>query len=312
MNNLNLIISEEDSQINFYLSNILDKLTFAEEDKIIYDLNNNSLSDIIDEASVNSLFSNIKIIIGNNFDIDKLLNNDIEYLNKYVKDINKSAYIILITNSVDARKNNYKIFKEYFNIINAAKNDIKEDINKYINKYLKDKGYKIDSVEYFLNKVSNDINNINSELNKLMIYKEEDKRITNSDIDLLISDQIDNVIYEFTNAILEDNTTEIARMYDNFKLDNITDDYLIASIANSFRQAITIKILYSEGKSNQEIAKYIGKKEFYVKKMLERLFSYTTEDLAKYINKLAQIDKNMKMSTGNEYMLELFLLDKDK
>ena len=41
-------------------------------------------------------------------------------------------------------------------------------------------------------------------------------------------------------------------------------DYLIASLANVFRQAYIIKVLYNDNKSNLEISKIIGKKEFYV------------------------------------------------
>ena len=38
--------------------------------------------------------------------------------------------------------------------------------------------------------------------------------------------------------------------------------------------------------SNFVIAKFIGKKEFFVKKTLDRLYRYTIDDLASYIKKL--------------------------
>lgn len=312
MNNLNLIIGTDSKQIDFYLLNILKKITYIEDNKITYDLSINSLSDILDEASMISLFSDNKVIIGNNFDINKLTDNDITYLKNYLTNINESAYIILIADSVDARKTNYKLLKEHFNIIDTTKADNIDDIYKYVLNRLKECKYKLNDINYFLDKVGKDINNINLELDKLMLYKADTKVITISDIDLLVVDNIDNIIYEFTNAFLEDDTDKIVKMYHNFKLQNVTVDYLIVSIANTLRQALTIKLMANEGKNNSDIAKIIGKKEFYVKKMLERIYRYSESQLAGYITKLALIDKNIKVGNSTDSALELFLIDKDK
>ena len=314
MNNLYLIIGENKENNDFYLQDILKKINTDEDNIIRYDLSESSFNDILDEASMMSLFSNIKVIIGNNFDISKINDIENEYLSNYLNNINKDVYIILIASKIDARLKNYKIFKDNFNVIETSKTNNKDDLIKYINNKCKDNKYKIDNAntEYFLNKVGNDINNINTELDKIFIYKCDDKTINRNDIDLLVTDNIDNIIYEFTNAFLENDLDLVIKMYNNFKLENVGFDYLIASLSNALRQAITIKILANDNKSNFEIAKTIGKKEFFVKKMLERLYQYTTNDLAKYITKLAKIDANFKSGKSNIDELELFLIDKDK
>ena len=43
----------------------------------------------------------------------------------------------------------------------------------------------MDNINYFLNVVGTDINNIINELNKLMIFKMDEKNISNNDIDKL-------------------------------------------------------------------------------------------------------------------------------
>ena len=313
MNNLHLIISNETSQTNFYLHKILDNIKYEEDNKITYDLDTSSFSSILDEASMLSLFGGNKVIIGSNFDLNKLNDNDLEYLNNYLKNINKDNIIILITSKIDARKSSYKVFKDNFNIINTVNVNNEDDIKKYIKKIVKDNGYEMTdmTINCFMIKVGNDINDMNNELNKLFIYKENDKVIDNNDINLLITDNIDTIIYEFTNAILDDDTGLVMKMYNNFKLQNISFDYLIASIANTFRQALIIKILHEEGRSNADIAKYLGKKEFYVKKMLERIYKYSQQDLMKYITKLASIDKKYKTGECTINALELFLISKN-
>ncbi len=311
-NNLFLIIGDDNKLIDFHFQDTLSKINYNEEDKITYDLTNDSFENILDEASMISLFSSQKLIIGTNFDLNKLNDNETDYLKKYLSNQNKDVYIILITSKIDARRSNYKLFKDNFIIINTNESDPSKDLSSYIKQIIKEKSFSISDfdIEYFLSKVGNDINNINSELTKLFIYKAETKEINTKDIDLLIADNIDNIVYEFTNAIIENDYNKVTSMYNNFKTQNVSFDYLLSIIANNFHQLLTIKILNNDGKSNLEIAKIIGKKEFYVKKNLERLYGYTITDLSKYITDLATIDRNFKTGKSNIDELELFLLTK--
>lgn len=311
-NNLNLIIGDNLELVNFYLSEIMNKIGYEEEKKIEYDMSISSLSDILDEASMISLFSNEKIIIGNDFNISNIKDEEIDYLDRYIKNINKDVYIILIASKIDTRLKNYRIFKDNFNIIDISKSKNDDNIYDFIKNYIKDNGYKIDkyNLDYLVSKLGNDINNIKLELSKIFMYKDDDKIIDRDTIDLLVADNIDNVIYEFTNAVLDRDYDKVSKMYDNFKIQNIGYDYLLVSLSNSFRQALIIKVLYNKGKSNFEIAKIINKKEFYVKKMLERLYNYTEEDICMIINKLATIDREFKTGKNNIDMLELFLIGK--
>ena len=312
MNNLYLIIGSNQEQINFYLYNILKDIDYLKENKITYDLTTSTLSDILDESSMMSLFSTTKIILGLNFTLDKLSKNDIEYLTNYLKSPNKDAYIILIANKIDLRVKESKIFKDNFKVIDTTKTNNQEDTVTYIKDYITNNNHQINSqnLEYLTNKLGTDIYNINNELDKIFIYLGKEKEITKDTIDLLINDKIDDIIYEFTNAILDNDYNKMIKMYQDLTRENIGSDYFIVSIANSFRQSLIIKILTNQYKSREEIAKVIGKKEFYIRKMQERLSSYTETDLTNYLNKLFIIDKNIKTGKSNFDMLELFLINK--
>ena len=312
MNNLYLIIGSNQEQINFYLYNILKDIDYLKENKITYDLTTSTLSDILDESSMMSLFSTTKIILGINFTLDKLSKNDIEYLTNYLKSPNKDAYIILIANKIDLRVKESKIFKDNFKVIDTTKTNNQEDTITYIKDYITNNNHQINSqnLEYLTNKLGTDIYNINNELDKIFTYLGKEKEITKDTIDLLINDKIDDIIYEFTNAIIDNDYNKMIKMYQDLTRENIGSDYFIVSIANSFRQSLIIKILTNQYKSREEIAKVIGKKEFYVRKMQERLSNYTETDLTNYLNKLFIIDKNIKTGKSNFDMLELFLINK--
>ena len=273
----------------------------------------NCFMDVIEEASMVSLFSKIKVIIVNNFVLDNLTEDELDYLEKFVNSKNSDVYIILISDKIDARKKSYKLFKDNFSIIEADKSN-DSDLSKYIVDRIKDNGYKIDNynVEYLLSKIGADINNINNELDKLFIYKSDDKNINREDIDLLVFNNIDNVIYEFTNAILDNDMDKVKLMYDKFMLDNVGVDYLISTIASSLRVSLIIKLLNNKNMTNSEIAKVIGKKEFFVKKSLDRLYRYTVNDLENFIVNLAIIDRNLKNGKDNVGRFDLFLFNREE
>lgn len=312
-NNLYLIVGEDQELINFYLNKIMKEIGLDEEKKINYDMNTSSISDILDEVSMISLFSSEKVVIGYNFDIGKINDNDRDYLIRYLNNNNSNdRYIILIAGKVDGRSKDYKIFKDKFKIIDLLQVDNGKDICKYVEDYIKDRGYKIDkyNLDYLVELLGNDINNINNEIDKILLYLNDDKVISREVIDKLVSDNIDNIMYEFTNAVLDRDYEKISKMYNDFKIENVGYDYLIGSLGNALRGALVIKILYNQGNSNNEIAKFIGKKEFYIKKMIERLYNYTVDDLCMMIDKLGIIDREYKSGKSNIDMLELYLLGK--
>ena len=312
-NNLYLIVGEDQELINFYLNKIMKEIGLDEEKKINYDMNTSSISDILDEVSMISLFSSEKVVIGYNFDIGKINDNDRDYLIRYLNNNNSNdRYIILIAGKVDGRSKDYKIFKDKFKIIDLLQVDNGKDICKYVEDYIKDRGYKIDkyNLDYLVELLGNDINNINNEIDNILLYLNDYKVISREVIDKLVSDNIDNIMYEFTNAVLDRDYEKISKMYNDFKMENVGYDYLIGSLGNALRGALVIKILYNQGNSNNEIAKFIGKKEFYVKKMIERLYNYTVDDLCMMIDKLGIIDREYKSGKSNIDMLELYLLGK--
>ena len=196
-NNLYLIVGEDQELINFYLNKIMKEIGLDEEKKINYDMNTSSISDILDEVSMISLFSSEKVVIGYNFDISKINDNDRDYLIRYLNNNNSNdRYIILIAGKVDGRSKDYKIFKDKFKIIDLLQIDNGKDIYKYVEDYIKDRGYKIDkyNLDYLVELLGNDINNINNEIDKILLYLNDDKVISREIIDKLVSDNIDNII----------------------------------------------------------------------------------------------------------------------
>ena len=302
--NLYLFYGNNKSIINNKINNIINKYNIVDNNIIKYDLEDN-LDNIIEEASMISLFGDTKLILINTTFKEDI---DIDKVEDYLKHYNNNTYIVFISNDkVDTRRKLYKLITKY-GTIEEVNND-NNYIRSYIKEYIKD--YKID-INYFLSKVSDNLDNIKNELDKLMLYKMEDKNITNSDIDDLVISNIEEDIFALTDSVITNNIDKSITLYNKFMDKNYEPVYIIGLLGNQFTLLYQVKKLYNMGKSNNDIASILGVHPYRVKLAIQNSYYYTEEDLIKYIYKLGNLDKDIK--TGNidkSLGLELFLINKD-
>lgn len=302
--NLYLFYGNNKSIINDKINNIINKYNIVDNNIIKYDLEDN-LDNIIEEASMISLFGDTKLILINATFKEDI---DVDKLEEYLKHYNNNTYIVFIANDkVDTRRKLYKLIDKYGSIeeVNSDNNYIRS----YIKEYIKD--YKID-INYFLSKVSDNLDNIKNELDKLMLYKMEDKNITNKDIDDLVIPNIEEDIFALTDSVITNNIDKSITLYNKFMDKNYEPIYIIGLLGNQFTLLYQVKKLYNMGKSNNDIASILGVHPYRVKLAIQNSYYYTEEDLIKYIYKLGNLDKDIKTGNIDKTLgLELFLINKD-
>lgn len=310
-----MFYSSDSGILSREVDNLRRRLNMSLDDTINYDINN--VSDIVNEASTIGMFSLNKFIVINidSYFKDKKDIPGINLLEEYFDNYNSNSYLIFICNSdtIDSRKKIVNLIKKNGIVKKIEAND--SYITDYINSYLKDNGYSINNsdVIYFINRVGSNINNITNELDKLMLYKINDKIITRSDIDLLTVENIDDSIYELVNAILKNDNKKAIKLYYNFINNGMDVNQMIAIVGSQIRLLYQVKRLYNKGKSNEEIANILEFKSVYrVKYLLSDSYYYSEEDLLKYLSKLSTIDEAIKSSNQDGNMLfELFIIKKD-
>ena len=315
MKNFYLLYSSDGAILNKEINDLEKKLDISDNDIIYYNIDD--IDGIINEASTIGMFSLNKFIIINmdSYFKDKKDIPNINLLENYFDSYNSNSYLVFVCNSdsIDSRKKIVNLIKKYGIVKKLEVND--NYLNDYVNNYLKDNGYKINNgdVVYFINRIGNNINNVTNELDKLMLYKINDKIINRNDIDLLTVENIDDSIYDLVNCILKNDNEKAIKLYNNF-IDNGMDvNQIVAIIAAQIRLLYQVKRLYNSGKSNDEIAKILEFKSVYrVKYLLSDSYYYSESDLVKYLSKLADIDNAIKTSNGDGNMLmQLFIVKKD-
>lgn len=313
MKNFYLLYGDDKAILNKEINDLKKKILINDDAVIYYDIID--INNIIDEALTIGMFSSDKLIIidSTSYLSEKKEVSNIGRLEDYFNNYNSNSYLLFISNSssIDSRKKLVKLI--------SGKGEIKkiEATSDYLVHYVKDylDDYEISgiNISYFLSRCGTNINNINNELDKLKLYKLDDKVITKDDIELLTQENMDNSVYDLVNSLLKNDSGRAIKLYREFTENGMDVSQIIAIIAAQIRLLFQVKRLYNSGKSNDEIAKILEFKSVYrVKYLLSDSYYYSEDDLLKYLLKLADIDRDIKLGNVNgNTLLELFIVQKD-
>lgn len=280
-----------------------------------YNLENTILDNILDDALTLSLFSQKKMIIVDNSYIftssvrKKGLDHNIDLLNKYIENPNPDTILIFVVNEekIDDRKKIVKLIKINGNVIEF--NEVK-NIDTFIKNELND--YKMDAVTInsFVNRVGDNLAIITSEIEKLKLYKNDDKIITKDDVFDVCSEQIDVDMNELTNSIVSKNISKSLKIYNELIKQGEEPLQIIIRLANQFRIIYQSKELTKKGYSNKDIADILGIHPYRVKKALEISYKFPSKELLSILKKLSRIDEGIKMGNMDKNIaLEQFILE---
>lgn len=280
-----------------------------------YNLENTILDNILDDALTLSLFSQKKMIIVDNSYIftssvrKKGLDHNIDLLNKYIENPNPDTILIFVINEekIDDRKKIVKLIKINGNVIEF--NEVK-NIDAFIKNELND--YKMDAITInsFVNRVGDNLAIITSEIEKLKLYKNDDKIITKDDVFNVCSEQIDVDMNELTNSIVSKNISKSLKIYNELIKQGEEPLQIIIRLANQFRIIYQSKELTKKGYSNKDIADILGIHPYRVKKALEISYKFPSKELLSILKKLSRIDEGIKMGNMDKNIaLEQFILE---
>lgn len=310
MNNNYLIYGVDKYLIDKEIDKIIKKNKIDNNSIIRYSLNEDSIDNILEDANTFNLFSDTKLIIVNDANIftssnDILTDKIINYLNNY----NDKSYLVftLLSDKIDNRKKITKVMSDKGNVIDLNKKEVNTN---YIISYLKENGYQINmsDARMILNKVGNNLFSINNELDKLMLFKLEDKVIDKNSIDLLINENIDSSLFALVDAITNKDKDKMLKLYHECLLES--DPIMIINmLANKYILLYQVKRLISDGYSDDKIAKELEVHPYPVKLARNICYSYSVKEILDIILKLANLDKDIKLGNVNgEVGLEFLLL----
>jgi len=295
------------------INEIILKEKIDENNKTEYNLENTALNDVLEDAMIISMFGGKKLIIVNNAFIFESTKTEIDlnFLEKYFDNYNKDTILIFITNEkIDERKKIVKKIKEIGEVKSfVIKND--NDIYSYLNNYIKKEGYTItnNSLRLLIKLVGTNVLNLEQEINKLMLYKENDKKIEEVDIKEIVSKNMEEEIFSLIDAITNKNIKKALDLYNEFIIRNEEPIKIIALLGNKFRLIYQAKKYYNMGYNKDLIAKNLEVHPYPVSLAIDLSYNYSYSELLNILSDLANLDKDIKLGNCNKYnALELFLI----
>ena len=234
----------------------INKITNGIKDIVKYDLSFNKIDELLDDASCISMFEDKKVLIGENAlfltSIKENINHNFDYLTKYIKDNNNHNIVILtvISDKIDERKKIVKDIKKYCKVIYKSLIQEKDMPNFVINEF-KENNYKIDykTAVYFVNYVGKNIDILSSEINKMIIYKDNNYVITKDDINEISSRGLKDNVFDFTNAIMNKDLNKMYECLNDLLIIGEDPIKIISLLANQFLFIYQVKLLDQNGKN---------------------------------------------------------------
>ena len=298
---------------DFLLKQELKKLMTGFEEINIskYDLNNDTMQDIIDDAKTISLFGDKKLIICENANLfTGQTAKDAEILESYLTKPNDLTTLIFIINNdkIDNRKKITKLMKK-----NGIIKDFSENINPitFVQNNLKDYNINISAINLLIDRVGNNPLILKNEIDKLKLYKGNNKFIDENDIlNLTVKTSYED-IFKLIDYIIDNNKDKALEILEEMFKNGEEAIKIIVILAGQIRIMYQAKVLIKKGLSEKNIADTLAIHPYRVKIALQKGRRYNENILLNYLSELADIDYAIKSGNLNKDLaLEMFILQK--
>ncbi len=280
-----------------------------------YDLENDFLENVIEDAETISLFDSRKLIVASNANfltgttVKKGIEQNMVVLENYLDHPNPDSILIFLVEKekLDDRKKIVKKLKQIATVkeFNQVAN-IEETIQTFFSPYI----IKRNDLKLLIDRVGNNLMILHQEVEKIKIYKGDSLEITEQDILELTTKNIDTDLFHFIENIVDHKLEQALESYHEMIHLGEEPIKIIILLANQFRLIYQAKQLYRQGYSEKDIASELEIHPYRIKLALQKGKTFTDDILLDYLNKLADLDYSIKSGKiDKEIGLELFLIE---
>lgn len=299
-----IVYGEDEYLVKKSIKKLISKNHKAESyDYNIYELQDSTIVNIINEIQIMSLFKKNKVIV---------INDSSNLWQKYIKEKkfvdalfnhNQKTMIIVKSLHIDFVVN--KEFKQ-FNIL-KIKNCTKMQLLLLVNKVCNSFKVNItqEAIDFLLENLPNNVNIFLNELSKLKLIN---KKITLDIVKDIIPKYFEENIFKTIGYILKKDYKSFWVQYNYYNIINYDKIKLINILAYQLELIRDIKILVNQKKNSEYISKILNISQFQVKILKEYLNS--SLNINNILLKLYELDYNIKKGKFDKNIaIDLFFLN---
>lgn len=266
-----------------------------------------SAGEIIDLAETMPFLSDKRTILIENSPFFK---SEGEKIAEYLNAVCDTTYFVFVEETVDKRSKLYKSIAKNGCVVEL--NGLSEEkIITWILGILKrdDKKITQNTMEYLISKIGTDMENIRSEVEKLICYCHEREVITKEDIDAVCVSQVTNQIFDMLDAMANKRQKNALQLYYNLLALKEPPMRILFLIGRQFNLLLQARLLKQKGYGDRAIAEKIGVPPFAATKYLNQASKFKLEDLRKAVDECVEADEAVKSGNRNDRLsVELLII----
>ncbi|MGN8818725.1 DNA polymerase III subunit delta [Oribacterium sp. HCP28S3_H8] len=218
-----------------------------------------------------------------------------ERLIEYLPTMPSSSHLMLIEDDVDKRNKLYKLIQKLGFVCELGEQDPRM-LAGWAARYLDRAGKKIRSstMTYLLTKTGSSMDNIVSELEKLIAYTGERDVIEDADVTEICSQNVEDRVFDMISELSLGNTGKAMQYYSDLLTLQEAPMKILALMRRNFNQLLLTKESMMQGMNRKDAAEYVHVSPWVVQKLMDQARHYTLESLVKYISRCMDYDEAIK------------------
>ncbi len=251
-----------------------------------------NLSEIMGLADTMPFFAEKRLIL---IEDSGLFKGSADELVQYLPNIPDTTCMLFVENQVDKRSRMYKAVKKVGYAAEMTRQDSGQ-LARWAAGLLAKEGKKItgSTMELFLSKTGDDMENIRSELDKLISYTLGRDVITAQDVETICTTQVTNKIFDMVTAISSRRTRQAMELYEDLLILREPPMRILFLIARQFNQLLLVKDMSEKGIAKSEMASRLKLPPFVVGKMLPQARAFTREQMLSYVRLCVDTEEAVK------------------
>lgn len=235
-----------------------------------------------------------------------------EALADYLPMIPDTTCIVFVEDAVDKRNRLFKKVKELGHAAEMKRQDSAQ-LARWAGTILAQNGRKItgSSMNLFLERTGDDMENIRMELEKLISYTMGSDVVTTEDVEAVTTVQVTNKIFDMVNAIVTRKTRLAMDLYEDLLTLKEPPMRILFLIARQFNQLLLVKEMTAKGTDRGTIASKLKIPPFVVGKVSAQAGAFTREQILSYVKGCVEAEEAVKTGKMNDRMaVELLITRK--
>ncbi|MEE0421533.1 MAG: DNA polymerase III subunit delta [Lachnospiraceae bacterium] len=266
-----------------------------------------NVKEVIDQAETMPFFADKRLILIENSGFFK---NASPELAEYIPQIPSETCMVFVEDEVDKRGKLYKAVKSSGRVVEMGRQNEKALMNWVLTALRREKkNITSSTMELFLTRTGNDMENISKELEKLLCYTMGRDVITSEDVKAICTEQTENKIFEMINAIAEKRQKKALDLYYDLLALKEPPMRILYLITRQFNLLMQVKDLQNQGFDQNTIAGKMKMQSFIIRNYLRQTGKFSLEELKSAVKECVDTEEAVKTGRMNDVMsVELLIV----